>query len=239
MFLHSHPTLVDHKAAISEYMHSSECSRIDNTDKIPAIIDLGVDPETGARIYDLHPRCELLYNENEVLDLLTGRNRLDKSKPNKPHQTWASIVERTKTDSRKDGIKGSTKLIRQCKCPCMKKMKPSFCSCPVCERLKDALRRYNKYQVGWKKQADLKRRADLMKCKRMAGMADGDIHKWLEENEVLTFCDKCNGMCHEGKLYRKFSTSTSTCVNGLLCPKVSLSIKMSSHQIKLCTFYLL
>jgi len=40
----------EHRAAISEFMHSMACSRIDNNDKIPAIIDLGVDPETGARI---------------------------------------------------------------------------------------------------------------------------------------------------------------------------------------------
>ena len=103
-------------------MHSDECSRVDNNDKVPAIIDLGICPDIGARIYDLHPRRELLFDDNEILGELTGRNRVD----NVPHPTWAQIVGSTKSGSRPDGVKGSTKLIRRCKYPCMKKIRASF-----------------------------------------------------------------------------------------------------------------
>ena len=107
----------EHTASISEYMHSNECSRIDNNNKVPVIVDLGTCPDTGARIYDLHPCRELLFDDNEILAELTGQNRHN----NTPHPTWAHIVETTKSDSRPNGVKGSTKLIRRCKCPCMKK----------------------------------------------------------------------------------------------------------------------
>ena len=125
---------------ISEWMHSTECSRVDNTDKIPAIVDLGICPDTGARMYDLHDRRELLYDDNEIIDVLTGRNRADKDKPAQPKPIWDDIKRATTTSSRPNGINGSTKLIRQCKCACMKKMRASVCSCSTCERSKDALK---------------------------------------------------------------------------------------------------
>ena len=95
----------DHRAAISEFLHSTECSRVDNTDKVPAIVDLGTCAETGARIYDLHERRELFYSDREVLDELTGRSRFEKSSARDPHPTWVSVVESTKTDKRPSGLK--------------------------------------------------------------------------------------------------------------------------------------
>ena len=50
------PQTSEHKGSISEFLHSKVCSRVDNNDKVPAIIDLGKDPVTGARLYDLHNR---------------------------------------------------------------------------------------------------------------------------------------------------------------------------------------
>ena len=144
-------------------MHSNECSRVDNTSKIPSIIDLGICPTSGARMYDLHDRRELFYDDNEIIDVLTGRNRVDKTKTNPPHTVWEDIIRSTITPSRPNGIKGSTKLIRQCKCSCMKKMKASVCSCTICERFKDSSRRYNKYQGAWRRQAVLKREQALIK----------------------------------------------------------------------------
>ena len=95
----------EHKAAISEFMHSMACSRIDNNDKTPAIVDLGVDPDTGARIYDLHDRRELCFDDNEILDELTGRNRSDESSPYEPHPTWAEVIRTTTSATRPNGIK--------------------------------------------------------------------------------------------------------------------------------------
>ena len=210
----------DHRAAISELLHTNEFSRVDNNDKIPTIIDLGLCQDTGARIYDLHERRELMFDDNELLDKLTGWDRLDKSRPNPPHPTWSQIKQDTTTDSRPRGIKGSTKLIRSCKCPCMKKMKASICSCSICERARDALRRFNKYQVGWHLQAANKRKLEIIRAKEAEGMAAADIHKYLEENPDQLLCQKCNGKCHPGSSYRSFSTSMSTCIDALLCEKV-------------------
>ena len=92
-------------------MHSKDCSRIDNNDKVTAIVDLGVCPTTGARIYNLHKRRELMYNDNEIIDELTGRNHHDKSKPNEPNTVWCQVIESNTTAARPNGIKGSTKLM--------------------------------------------------------------------------------------------------------------------------------
>ena len=154
-------SLSEHRSALAELLHTEEFSRIDNNDKVPVIVDLGTCPETGARLYDLHPRRELFYDNNEILDELTGRNRFDETKPNEPHPTWKEIVRATTTESRKNGIKGSTKLIQQCKCPCMKKMKASFFSCEICEEMKEAITRFEKLRGGWRQQANLKRKQVL------------------------------------------------------------------------------
>ena len=98
---------------IAEWLHSKDCSRIDNTDKNQAIVDLGICPQTGARMHDLHDRRELYYEDDEIIDVLTGRNRADKNNPNKPNQIWEDIKIATTTPARPSGIKGSTKLIRQ------------------------------------------------------------------------------------------------------------------------------
>ena len=88
----------DHRAAISELLHTNEFSQVDNNDKIPTIIDLGLCQDTGARIYDLHERRDLMFDDNELLDKLTGWDRLDKSRPNPPHPTWSQIKQDTTTE---------------------------------------------------------------------------------------------------------------------------------------------
>ena len=113
---------LEHKAAISELLHTDDLSRIDNNDKTPVIVDIGKCPVTGARMYDLHERRELEFDDQGILDKLTGRNPTNKDAPDTPHSTWIEVQKATTTTNRPNGIKGSKKLIRQCKCPCMKKM---------------------------------------------------------------------------------------------------------------------
>ena len=79
------PQTSEHKGSMSEFLHSKVCSRVDNNNKFPAIIDLGKDPVIGARLYDLHNRRELYFDDNKILNKLTGRNRFDKKNPNPPH----------------------------------------------------------------------------------------------------------------------------------------------------------
>jgi hypothetical protein len=207
---------------ICEFIHSEECSRIDNTDKVPAIVNLGICPDTGAKLYDLHERRHLLLDDSEILDELTGRNRADPANPNAPHPTWIAIKELTKTPSRPDGIKGSMKLVRKSKCPCMKRLKASVCSCDVCERAKDALSRYRKYQKEWRRQAVEKRKRDIIEAKRANNESDSDIAKYLAENEDIVLCKSCSGKCYAGSTYQSFSTSLSACMDALLCEKVHI-----------------
>ena len=64
-------------------MHSKECSRIDNNNKVPAIVDLGVCPHSGAKIYDLHERRELVFDDYDILSELTRKeqNGQEQAKP--------------------------------------------------------------------------------------------------------------------------------------------------------------
>jgi len=202
-------------------MHTDECSRIDNNDKIPAIVDLGSCPATGARIYDLHPRRELLYEDRELLAELTGRKRLHHSGATAPHQVWCQVISATTTNKRPDGIKGSTKLVRKCKCSCMKKMKPSFCSCPICERTKDALRRYRKYQCSWRREAIMQRKKEYTEQQRADGLSDDAIDDYIKAHPEQFECQECHDKCHGvDSTYQTFSESTTTCMNALLCNKV-------------------
>ena len=210
----------EHRSAISEWMHSSECSCIDNTSRIPSIVDLGVCPETGARVYDLHDRRELLYDDNETIDILTGRNRVDKSKSSPPHAVWQEITRSTKTPARPNGIKGSTKLVREWKYSCMKKMRASICSCTICERFKDALRCYSKYQVGLRHQAVSKRRKVMIQTMEADNLPDADIKKYLDDHPNELQCQLCDSDCHPGSKYQTFPLSTSSCANALLYDKV-------------------
>ena len=215
----------EHKAAISELLHSNEFSRIDNTDKTHLIVDVGQCPTTGARIYDLYPRRELIFDDQEILDELKGRNRANKNNPNPPHPVWTEVKRATTTEAKPDGVVGSTKLIRACKCRCMKKMKPSVCSCDICEELADGLRRFNKLQKLWHYQAKDKRRCELIRTKEAENVSAEEMSQFLQslkENDDQLLCDKCNGHCHPGKPYRTFSESPSTCRSALLCQKVSV-----------------
>ena len=155
----------EHKAIISELPHSDEFSRIDNTNKAPIIVDLDIDPQTGARLYDLYPHIELHCDNQEFLDELTGRNRFDEENPNNPHPAWTEIINITTSGKHPKGIKGLTKLINKCKCCCMKKMKASICSCTIYEVMTDSLSRYHRYQPIWHHRANEKRKGEISKRK--------------------------------------------------------------------------
>jgi len=102
----------------------------------------------------------------------------------------------------------------------MKKMKANFCSCSICERAKDAIRRYNKLRVGWQLQAENARKLAIVEAKKAEGMSEDAIAVYLKENSHLLKCNRCNGSCLEGSIYRKFSKDPSTCLEALLCDKV-------------------
>ena len=114
----------------------------------------------------------------------------------------------------------STKLIRACKCACMKKMRASVCSCSICERFKDALCWYHRYQVGWRCQAVEKWLKELIVSIQLQGKSDNEILQHLNQNPALVQCSLCDGECHPGSKYQTFSVSPSTCTSALLCDRV-------------------
>ena len=69
---------------IAEYLHSYEVSRIDNSDKVPIVVDNGICPDTVARLYDIHERWKILHGDLEILGDITGRNWIGLSNPSPP-----------------------------------------------------------------------------------------------------------------------------------------------------------
>ncbi len=157
----------------------------------------------------MRKRRELFYTDRECLDELTGRNRFDKDDPRPAHPTWETVVESTKNVKRPNGIKGSTKLIRQCKCPRMKKMKALHSA--VVPSVNELKTRYDDTTV---------RRKAIIESKIAEGKTETNIAIYLRANPQLLNCDKCNGSCLEDSVYREFSKDPSTCLDALLCGKV-------------------
>lgn len=60
----------------------------------------------------------------------------------------------------------------------------------------------------------------MILAKQAENMDDKAIKSYLDENQHLLLCQECNGKCHAGSVYRKFSGSLSTCASALLCEKV-------------------
>ena len=98
-----------------------------------------------------------------------------------------------------------------------------MCSCSICERAKDALRRYHKLRVGWHVQASNERKLAIVESKRTEGMIDDDIATFLKETPQLLECNKYNGGCFINTVYRKFLENLSICMGALLCDKVPVA----------------
>ena len=205
---------------MSETLHSDEFCRIDNTDKTPVVINNGTCPDTGARLYDLHERRELLYNDEDILQKLTGCNRRRPEDSSPPHPTWLNLTEATTTPKRPNGIKGSTKLIRRVKCKCMKKMRPSKCSCPKCTTAHDAVQVLKKRRPEWRRAAEDERKRQYIERKSAEGLDNATIAQNLHNDPSIYQCQACNGACLKGSEYYDGPSSVSNLINTILCDKV-------------------
>lgn len=210
------------KLFLAQELHEDEWSRLDNTDKTPVLIDNGFCPESGRRFYDLHYRRELHFTDREMLDRLTGRNVSNPSKTNRPHPTWEKmqVLARNKNDML--SIKGSTKLIRKCKCKCLKRKSPSQCSCPKCTRATEAVRVWHKYRKVWRKQLETKRKDAFVTQEILLGRDKDAIEEEIRGNPSRFKCKECgNGECwNVDSKYANSSTALSMCMNNILCKKV-------------------
>ena len=232
------PISPEHKAIIKELLHHNDFSQIDNTNKTPIIVDLGLCLTTGRRIYNIHKCRELLLGDQEILNELKGTNWANKNDPNPLHAVWTEVIRSTMTKAKPKGIVGSVKLIRLCKFCCMKKIKVSVCSCATYEELIDVLRRFSKLQKLWHYQAKDKRKCDLVRNKKAEHFPDEEMKQFLKlvgGNDNQLVCDKCNRHCHTGKPYRTFSELPVTCRSALLCQKVPVKpLELPNLDMNFC-----
>ena len=163
-------------------MSTDKFIRIKNTYKILIIVDLGKCPTRGARLYNLHKRQELLFDDIEIIENITGRNGLNQNEPKPPHSTWREVTRTMTTKARPNRIKCSSKLIKQCKCCCMKKIKPTVCSCDIYEELKDALRFHKKYHKVWQHLANKNRKGEIIRRTQADNVPIAEIMESFWEN---------------------------------------------------------
>ena len=112
------------------------------------------------------------------------------------------------------------------------KTKASVYSYSICERFKDALRRYSKLQVGWRYHALEKRKLKIVDNMKEQQIPSTDIKKYLDDDADELQCQKCNRKFHPNSTYQTFSTSLSTCITALLCDKVHVpDLNIPKHDI--------
>lgn len=203
------------KKIIADVLHTDLFSRVDNSDKREFVVHGGV-TDSGQAIYDIHPARHLTMSHTEIFDTLTGRNRADPANPKEPNPSWKAVQRATATPNRPNGIKGSVKLLRQCQCPCLQNMHVNVCSCPFCTRFEENLRLYHKARKEWHRQADAKRRGDIIEEQRSQGKGDADIKQYLVDHECDIYCSCSNFACRAQE-YRSFSSSVTNCLDYLLC----------------------
>ena len=205
---------LEHRASIAELLHTDEFSTVDNCNKREYLIPLGV-TSTGQRIYDIHEARRLNFTKEEILDKLTGRNRMDPKNPNEPHPVFKEIRRGTSTKKRPDGIKGSMKLLGQCMCPCLRPIGVYFCSCPICTTFVDNLLRFHRNRGEWHRIANTRRKKEIID--KRGPLKEGESPVVLTEADYG--CKACNGRCHSGGVYRTLSSSASSCLASILCEK--------------------
>ena len=202
---------------LRDFLHSDEVSQVDNENEKDIIIHIGL-ATSGAVLYDIHPKRRMLLNNEEIFDLLTGRNRNNPDKPNEPHEVWKNIQRATATAKRPNGIKGSMKLLKRAWCPCLKKMALSFCSCPKCTDFMHNLRLYHKSRQSWHKIVSEKRKQILFANIEDKAAQELAIYPAVLDN-LFNICLQCNANCAKGRKYQSFSTSARDCMATLLCPR--------------------
>lgn len=168
--------------------------------------------EDGKKMYDLHEARRMRYTTGEVFNKLTGYNPRKPNEPKIPHPIWREIQEATRTVKRPNGIKGSTKLLKQCMCRCLRPQTVHFCSCDICVAAEESVRHYNKARHEWRKQ-----------CVSSRIRAAPDAASQIAIQTDRFQCNQCSGICHETDgVYRTFSTTAKTCLEAIFCPAVEI-----------------
>ena len=98
---------------IAEALHTDKFSIIDDADKIQVIVNNGICPETGDRMYDMHERQDLYSSDAELPDEFNGRNRINPNNPSPLHPSWPAVLKVTTTAKIPNIIQGSTRFLRR------------------------------------------------------------------------------------------------------------------------------
>lgn len=125
---------------VDEFFHSSEKgggSDPDNQNKQKVRVDLGIDPESGKRLYDLHERRAQRGSLRSLYLVFRAS------------QFATRLRERTKTPRRPHGVSVGWRQFIQSKCACIQERKPSECDCQDCTYIIENLRKWHKARRGW------------------------------------------------------------------------------------------
>ena len=120
-----------------EFFHDQISSDPDNQNKRKIRIDLGIDKETGQRLYDLHVRRALRGSLRALFAIFRAS------------QFCARLRARTRTKKRPNGCSGGWRQFLESKCACCQERKPSECDCQDCTYVIKNLQRWHQARQGW------------------------------------------------------------------------------------------
>ena len=142
---------------VRDAWHDPLLSEVDNQNKELIRVDVGLDPKTGERVYEWHPRRAQQASTKALLPIFRS-------------STFAQqLSEQTKTRKRPNGVKLGARQFALAKCPCVKKRKASECDCPECTYVDRNLAVVHAARSGW-----------LRGVRQRVGgaLCDCHIHRW-------------------------------------------------------------
>lgn len=125
---------------VDEFFHSSEHgggSDPDNQNKSKVLVDLGIDAQTGERLYDLHERRAQRGSMRALFAIFRAS------------QFATRLRQRTRCKDMPNGAKVGWRQFLESKCKCIQERKPSECDCQDCTYITNNLARWNRARRGW------------------------------------------------------------------------------------------
>lgn len=164
---------MDYLAFLDEAWHSELLSTPDNQNKHRIRVDLGTDPQTGEKLYDIHDRRAQLASTKQLLAVF--RNS----------EYAARLREATKTSTRPNGVKVGIKQFTEARCPCIKVRKPSQCDCEQCTYVIENLYKFNIARANWhaahKRSVGFRCQCFIHRALTLAELVEADLERaWHE-----------------------------------------------------------
>jgi hypothetical protein len=191
----------------SDWLHSDEASRIDNSQKEPVTVVTGCAQD--AIVYDKHPRRVFA----GTWPVLLERFKLSEAW-NQVQLLWPKVNFKTKRKGSpatpKAPLVANIRMLRKHSCPCtFAPGTPDMTSCKVCSTMRVNLK------IHAKQRALLCYNAGEVKPRKMPKGLAG----WVAPRPQNP-CSDCNGACHPGQPHRAFTQSPDEALKILLCDVV-------------------